>query len=285
MLLLSISAYALLAAAPPVAAEPPSPLPDAATVRPAPPAPSTRVSRPRPILQGPRPRAPISSWFSHDDYPAVALRDRKEGVVRFGLDIDSSGRVTRCDVQASSGSASLDLATCRILRSRGRFTPAVDDRGNPAAGRLGAAIAWHLRGPITDVPSPPDSIALAQQSAPNPTVPVSAPRLPATRGAVPAAGPARAEPARPLQSLIQPDDYPAAALAARQEGRTSYRLAIGPDGRVTGCVVLVSSGSSALDAATCRIIRSRARFSPARDGAGRPISDDYFGEYAWRLPR
>ena len=117
-------------------------------------------------------------------------------------------------------------------------------------------------------------------------VPAPAPRLPATRGTVPttAAGQAAA-PLRPIQSLIMAADYPPAALAARQEGRTSYRLAIGPDGRVTGCVVLGSSGSSALDAATCRLLRARARFTPARDSSGSPTSDNYFGEYAWRLPR
>lgn len=276
MLLLSISAYALLAATPPEAA--------AAAAPPAAAEASKQPSRSRSTLQDPRPRTPMASWFSRDDYPAAALRDRQEGVVQLNLDIDRSGRVTRCMVQDSSGSAALDVATCRILRSRGRFRPAVDRLGNPAAGRLSAGIAWHLRGPVTEA-APTGSATVVQAGAPNLSVPVAAPRLPATRGAVPAAGPARAEPARPLQSLLQPDDYPAAALAARQEGRTAYRLAIGPDGRVTGCVVLVSSGSAALDSATCRIIRSRARFVPARDDAGRPASDDYFGEYVWRLPR
>jgi periplasmic protein TonB len=113
----------------------------------------------------------------------------------------------------------------------------------------------------------------------------SEPRLGATRGGVTPTAAVRAVPERPLQSLIGTGDYPAAAIRARQEGRSSFRLAIGPDGRVTGCVVLGSSGSSALDAATCRIIRSRARFTPARDASGRLVSDDYFGEYVWRLPR
>ena len=104
------------------------------------------------------------------------------------------------------------------------------------------------------------------------------PRLPPT-------GPARAEPQAVLQSLATDGDYPPSALAQRQSGRVAFRLAIGADGRVAGCVILGSSGSSALDSATCRLMRSRARFTPARDHAGNPVPDEYFGQLAWRLPR
>jgi protein TonB len=100
-----------------------------------------------------------------------------------------------------------------------------------------------------------------------------------------AASAARARPARPIASFFYREDYPVSALTGRQEGRTAFRLTIGPNGRVTGCVVLGSSGSAALDGATCRVLRGRARFVPARDEAGRPTADDYFGEYTWRLPR
>ena len=41
---------------------------------------------------------------------------------------------------------------------------------------------------------------------------------------------------------------------------------------------------SALDASTCRILRARARFTPARDPSGNPVADEYFGQLAWRLP-
>lgn len=79
------------------------------------------------------------------------------------------------------------------------------------------------------------------------------------------------------------DDYPAGALRAQQQGRVVYGLRIGPNGRVSNCEVRVSSGSPALDAATCRIVRSRARFTPARDSAGRPVPDQRDGDVLWRL--
>jgi len=55
------------------------------------------------------------------------------------------------------------------------------------------------------------------------------------------------------------------------------------DGRVTGCTVTGSSGSAALDNATCRIMRSRARFSPARDSNGQPTTDSYAASITWRI--
>jgi len=106
----------------------------------------------------------------------------------------------------------------------------------------------------------------------------------------PAPAPAPAPDAAPLRPTAWPfrlftdEDYPAAALRAREQGRVVYRIEIGPDGRVSGCAVRRSSGSASLDAATCRIVRSRARFAPARDGAGRPVRDHRDGDVLWRLP-
>jgi periplasmic protein TonB len=104
-----------------------------------------------------------------------------------------------------------------------------------------------------------------------------------SRGATPAALRINARPTAPLQSLINIADYPPSALQEREQGRPGFRLTVGPDGRVTGCVVLVSSGSPALDATTCQVMRSRARFSPALDSNGRPVEDQYWGEIAWRI--
>jgi protein TonB len=95
----------------------------------------------------------------------------------------------------------------------------------------------------------------------------------------------RARPLQPFQSYLMPGDYPAAALSARAEGRVAFELAALPDGRVYFCRVMQSSGSAALDAATCRILRARVRYVPARDEAGRAVVDDMFGVIEWRLPR
>lgn len=101
---------------------------------------------------------------------------------------------------------------------------------------------------------------------------------------------AAAEPQTPtravanLSTYVTDADYPAEAIRNRQQGIVTFRLQVGSDGRVTGCSILSSSGSSALDAATCRIMRARPRFEPARDAGGRPVPDEITSRIAWRLP-
>jgi protein TonB len=76
-----------------------------------------------------------------------------------------------------------------------------------------------------------------------------------------------------LRTLFSTDDYPASALAAGAGGSAQAELTIGADGRVTGCTLTRSTGNSALDSATCNILRRRAKFTPARDSNGNPTSD------------
>jgi TonB family protein len=84
-------------------------------------------------------------------------------------------------------------------------------------------------------------------------------------------------------ALFSDDDYPAAAIRAEEQGRADYRITIGADGRVSDCAITGSSGSSALDSATCRIIRSRARFAAPRDSEGRFVPDSRTGTITWRI--
>ena len=87
-----------------------------------------------------------------------------------------------------------------------------------------------------------------------------------------------------LVALFSNDDYPAAALRNEEQGTTVVRLTIGPDGRVSDCSITSSSGSSSLDNTTCSILRRRARFTPAKDQAGNPISDTYTQRIRWEIP-
>jgi len=87
-----------------------------------------------------------------------------------------------------------------------------------------------------------------------------------------------------LTSLFSTDDYPQSAIRNEEQGTTAVRLSIGTDGRVSDCSITQSSGSSALDNATCNILRRRARFTPAKDQAGNPISDSYSQRIRWELP-
>ena len=86
------------------------------------------------------------------------------------------------------------------------------------------------------------------------------------------------------QSYVSVDDYPAAALAMRARGTVGFRLTIGANGRVTGCAITRSSGSSVLDSATCNLIRRRARYTPAMDSSGNPAVGTIDQQIEWTLP-
>ncbi|HEX5181869.1 MAG TPA: TonB family protein [Allosphingosinicella sp.] len=95
------------------------------------------------------------------------------------------------------------------------------------------------------------------------------------------------EPARAhanLGSYVSDIDYPDSARRNDEQGTTRFRLAVGIDGRVTGCTVVGSSGSSALDSATCRLMKNRARFTPARDSNGNATTDNVASAIRWVLP-
>jgi TonB family protein len=104
---------------------------------------SQSISSPRNV-PAQRARANSNSYFSMDDYPVSALRENSQGTTGVSLTIDAAGRVSDCQVTASSGSTALDQATCRILRSRARYTPARDPAGNSTNGTDSARITWRL---------------------------------------------------------------------------------------------------------------------------------------------
>src|SRR5437868_8668455 len=135
------------------------------------------------------------------------------------------------------------------------------------------------------VPPPPVTPPpLVRMEAPTPPIQtVTAPPPPVYVPPVAPAPPPPPPPPRKVQSaqsakgdlrtLFSADDYPASAQAAGAEGTSQATITIGPDGRVAGCNIIRSSGNSALDAATCNIIRRRAKFVPAKDSNGNAVSD------------
>lgn len=87
-----------------------------------------------------------------------------------------------------------------------------------------------------------------------------------------------------LVGLFSSDDYPDEALAKGETGTVSVLLTIGIDGRISDCRLRLSSLSPSLDAATCRILTERARFEPAINPAGRPVTDHYSQHITWKIP-
>ena len=79
-------------------------------------------------------------------------------------------------------------------------------------------------------------------------------------------------------------DYPSRALRANEEGTVRMQITVGTNGRVEACRVTGSSGSSTLDDAACRGMQRYARYRPALNAAGNPISASSSQSIRYVLP-
>ncbi|BBC73747.1 conserved hypothetical protein [Altererythrobacter sp. B11] len=91
--------------------------------------------------------APLSSpasWITADDYPASPLRQGIEGTATYRLVIATSGKVSACEITASTGNRQLDAATCRALTRRARFEAATDGSGARVVGTYTGRVTWQI---------------------------------------------------------------------------------------------------------------------------------------------
>lgn len=91
-----------------------------------------------------KPRNNPGEWIRSRDYPKAALKENREGNVRFALSVDTGGRVSNCTVTRSSGHADLDEATCDAVKRRARFEPAREASGQAITGTFTSSVSWRL---------------------------------------------------------------------------------------------------------------------------------------------
>jgi periplasmic protein TonB len=84
-----------------------------------------------------------SSFLLDRAYPKEALDRRQEGTSFVQLRVSTKGKVEGCSVEQSSGSLSLDEATCAIARKQ-RFKPARNVKGEPIEGVAPMRMNWRL---------------------------------------------------------------------------------------------------------------------------------------------
>lgn len=102
---------------------------------------------------------------------------------------------------------------------------------------------------------------------------------------VPAVSRARAVQPRDLSRWANRigSDYPRRAAQRGEQGTVSFRVTVGPNGRVEGCEVTSTSGSAELDRAACQGVSRYARFDPALNDAGEPIAASWSSAITYRL--
>ena len=227
----------------------------------------------------------LDRLFTADDYPTEALRQGTEGNVRFELRVDATGRVETCKILVSSNSELLDRATCDILRTRARFTPARDAHGKAVADTVTNDVRWRIEsGPLMPFELTRLGATVAMTSAGLRCTPLGdlaemTPRLEGEACAA-AMGPFAAIAQAGgdgtelnLQARLVPDgerDPGGVADGGLVLLDAEADLVIGPDGRVMGCEVrrmeltgMFATGASPPD--PCIAGMARARFEPAAD--------------------
>ena len=90
-------------------------------------------------------------------------------------------------------------------------------------------------------------------------------------------------PQRLPSALFSTDDYPEAAVLLGQEGEVEAELIVDTEGRAADCTIVRSSGFPALDGATCKAFKARARFKPALDSSGRPTTGKWTQIVKWSI--
>lgn len=127
--------------------------------------------------------------------------------------------------------------------------------------------------PLVQPPiAPPPPIQTVVSPVITPPAPIRPPAPP------PPPPPVRTQNAEPafgnVNSLFDPNNYPEAAQEANASGTAIAHLSIGPDGRVSGCSLVKSTGFGVLDNYVCNTLR-RAHFTPAKDSNGNPTTGSY----------
>jgi protein TonB len=91
------------------------------------------------------------------------------------------------------------------------------------------------------------------------------------------------EPQAVLRKYFSTDDYPLEAFNKNQSGIVGVLLWVEPDGRVSTCEVIEPIAALILEQATCTILKRRARFTPAKNAAGKAVRAPTSARIKWQL--
>ncbi len=91
------------------------------------------------IVSGPR---YVSGAISRKDIPRSVWQSGNRGNVVAHFTVGTDGRASDCRIHQSSGHATLDATTCRLIEQRFRFEPARDASGRAVARPYGWLQEW-----------------------------------------------------------------------------------------------------------------------------------------------
>jgi len=81
-------------------------------------------------------------WLATSDYPTEELRLGHGGAILMTLQVDAEGAVSGCSVVRSTGWPVLDQTSCALIKSRARFSPALNPSGAPIPSIQQRGFVW-----------------------------------------------------------------------------------------------------------------------------------------------
>ena len=104
-----------------------------------------------------------AAWFGPDNYPRDAIRASRQGRVVAAIKVDARGVAVSCSIEVSSGTTSLDNATCNNALAHAAFDAATDQEGRRVEGIYHLSVRWVL-------PEPQVTVADVTKSDPEDTL-------------------------------------------------------------------------------------------------------------------
>jgi TonB family protein len=86
---------------------------------------------------------------------------------------------------------------------------------------------------------------------------------------------------KPLFTHFGPDDYPAVAVMKGDSGLVAITTLIDETGKIASCMVTQTSGYASLDAQSCAMITTRAKFVAATGPDGKPVKSVLESRIRW----
>lgn len=96
--------------------------------------------------------------------------------------------------------------------------------------------------------------------------------------------PVSASPKNAIGGWVTKDDYRTSWINREMTGLAVFTVKVGANGKVEDCRIVTSTGHDALDKATCKLVQQRARFNPAKDANGDPVTGTFTKSVKWELP-
>jgi protein TonB len=126
---------------------------------------------------------------------------------------------------------------------------------------------------------PPDINIDITEAAPAPTAITNTSSVP-----TPAAPPSVATPPKGgNQNRVTRADYPPVSIRLNETGVVRVKVTLDATGAVQNVELVKSSGHSRLDEATLRLVRTKFRYTPAKDAAGNAIPAAMITNVTWNL--